>query len=113
MDSLKKQLTQHSSLTTVHQLTLNSHIIDASLKCRARLLITNSSIPRQTRSLIRYALETKDPYLAQVVRRVQGGEVTIEFLYRERNEVSIPTSRDSGWVRSLGSGRAKTRRRIV
>jgi len=64
-------------------------------------------------SLIRYGLETKDPYLAQVVRRVQGGEVTIEFLYRERNEVSIPTSRDSGWVRSLGSGRAKTRRRIV
>ena len=60
-----------------------SHIIDASLKRRARLLITNSSIPRQTRSLIRYALEIKDPYLAQVVRRVEGGELTIEWLYRE------------------------------
>ena len=52
---------------------LKSHIIDASLKRRARLVITNNSIPRQTRSLIRYALETKDPYLAQVVRRVEGG----------------------------------------
>jgi hypothetical protein len=34
----------------------------------------SSSIPRQTRSLIRYTLEIKDPYLAQVVQRVEGGE---------------------------------------
>src|SRR5262244_1936384 len=53
-----------------------SHNIDASLKRRARLLITNGSIPRQTRSLIRYALEIKDPYLGQVVRRVEAGEMT-------------------------------------
>lgn len=60
-----------------------SHIIDASLKRRARLLITNGSIPRQTRSLIRYALEIKDPYLDQVVRRVEGGEMTIEHVQIE------------------------------
>lgn len=60
-----------------------SHIIDASLKRRARLLITNSSIPGQTRSLIRYALEIKDPYLDQLVRRVEAGEVTIEHLHDE------------------------------
>ncbi len=64
--------------------TLRSHIIDASLKRRARLLIANSSIPRQTRSLIRYALEIKDPYLAQVVRRVEAGEITIDCLYHEQ-----------------------------
>ena len=63
--------------------SLKSHSIDASLKRRARLLISNSSIPRQTRSLIRYALEIKDPYLAQVVRRVEAGEMTIEWLYIE------------------------------
>lgn len=56
------------------------HNIDASLKRRARLLITNGSIPRQTRSLIRYALEIRDPYLAQVVRRVEEGEMTIQWL---------------------------------
>jgi len=65
--------------------TPESHIIDASLKRRARLLITNSSIPRQTRSLIRYALEIKDPYLAQVVRRVEAGELTIDYLYLEQS----------------------------
>ena len=63
--------------------TPKSHTIDASLKRRARLLITNSSIPRQTRSLIRYALEIRDPYLAQVVRRVEAGELTIDGLYLE------------------------------
>jgi hypothetical protein len=60
-----------------------SESIDASLKRRARLLISNSSIPRQTRSLIRYALEIKDPYLSQVVRRVEEGEMTIECLHIE------------------------------
>ena len=58
-----------------------SHIIDASLKRRARLLIANGSIPKQTRSLIRYALEIKDPHLAQVVRRVEAGEMTIEHVH--------------------------------
>ena len=58
-------------------------VIDASLKRRARLLITSSSITPQTRSLIRYALEKKDPYLAQIVRRVWDGEVTIENLIAE------------------------------
>jgi hypothetical protein len=60
-----------------------ANIIDASLKRRARQLITNSSIPSQTRNLISYALEIKDPYLAQVVRRVEAGETTIEHLHRE------------------------------
>jgi hypothetical protein len=64
--------------------TPKSHIIDASLKRRARLLITNSSIPSQTRSMIRYALEIKDPYLAQIVRRVEAGEITIDHLYLEQ-----------------------------
>ena len=60
-----------------------SQIIVASLKRRARLLITNGSIPRQTRSLIRYALEIKDPYLGQLVRRVEAGEMAIDHMQLE------------------------------
>ena len=60
-----------------------SHTIDASLKRRARLLITNSSIPAKTRALIRYALEIKDPDLAQVIQRVETGERTIDHLHLE------------------------------
>ena len=72
-------MARHSSATPRGK----SHTIDTNLKRRARLLTTNSSIPRQTRSLIRYAIQIKDPHLAQVVRRVEGGELTIECLYRE------------------------------
>jgi hypothetical protein len=68
-------MVRHSSASPREE---KSHIIDASLKRRARLLITNSSIPRQIRSLIRYALEIKDPDLGQLVRRVESGETTIE-----------------------------------
>ena len=60
-----------------------SHSIDASLKRRARSLITNSSIPKQTRSLIQYALEINDPHLTQVVRRVEAGEMTIDHVQLE------------------------------
>ena len=60
-----------------------SHTIDASLKRRARLLITNSSIPGQTRSLIRYALEIKDPDLVQLVHCVEAGEMTIDHVQLE------------------------------
>ena len=57
-----------------------SQYVGASLKRRARLLATKSSIPQRTRNLIRYALQIKDPDLAQVVRRVEAGEMTIEYL---------------------------------
>jgi len=68
----------HTSATLREE---KSHIVDASLKRRARLLITNGSIPRQTRSLIQYALEIKDPDLVQLVHRVEAGETTIDHVH--------------------------------
>ena len=73
-------MARHSSATVREE---KSHLIDASLKRRARLLITKGSIPTQTRSLIRYALEMKDPYLGQLVRRVESGEMTIDHVQLE------------------------------
>jgi len=61
-------MTRHGSATLRQE---TPQIIDASLKRRARLLITKGSIPPQTRSLIRYALEIKDPDLGQLVRRLK------------------------------------------
>jgi len=73
-------MARHTSATPRKE---KSHIIDASLKRRARLLITNGSIPRQTRSLIQYALEIKDSDLVQLVHRVEAGEMTIEHVHLE------------------------------
>jgi len=82
-------MARHSNATprsaTSHNQTSDSihnrHYVDASLKRRARRLISNRSIPKQTRNLILYALQIKDPYLAQVVRRVESGETTIDHLH--------------------------------
>jgi len=83
-------MARHSNATsrsaTSHNETSDSinkppHIVDAYLKRRARRLISNSSIPKQTRNLILYALQIKDPYLAQVVRRVESGEMTIDHVH--------------------------------
>jgi len=73
----RKQTSTNQPSATISQTPI---AIDAPLKRRARLLITNSSIPKQTRSLILYALKIKDPDLAQVVSRVESGEMTIDCL---------------------------------
>jgi hypothetical protein len=75
-----KIMATYSSLTLRQE---KSHTIDASLKLRARLLITDSSIPGKTRSLIRYALEINDPDLGQLVQRVEAGEMTIDHVHLE------------------------------
>jgi hypothetical protein len=75
-----KIMDTHSSVLSHEE---KSHIIDAFLKRRARLLMTTGSIPKQTRNLIRYALEIKDPDLAQVVSRVEAGEMTIDHIRLE------------------------------
>jgi len=83
-------MTRHGSATPRKATSVkeNSNVrkrssVDSSLKRRARLLVTNTSIPRQTRSLILYALSIKDPHLAQIVRRVEWGEMAIDHLHAE------------------------------
>ena len=49
---------------------------------RAESVISNRTIDAQSRALIRYALETNDPWLAELLRRVDAGESltdTVDF----------------------------------
>jgi hypothetical protein len=57
-----------------------SHDIDANLKRRARMLAVDGRVDHRTRGLIRYALENRDPYLVQLVARVERGEMRIDHL---------------------------------
>ena len=57
-----------------------SHDNNANLKRRARMLATDGRVDHGTRRLIRYALENRDPYLIQLVTRVERGEMRIEHL---------------------------------
>ena len=53
------------------------HISD-TLKRRAQSVINDKSIDAQTRAVIRYGLETNDPWLPQLVRCVDAGESIID-----------------------------------
>ena len=55
--------------------------LDANLKRRARKFATDSRVDPRTRSLIRYGLEIKDPYLKQIVNRVEAGEMRIDHIH--------------------------------
>jgi hypothetical protein len=74
-----KTMATHTSATahpeTPHVLeTSRTNIIINALKRRAQAVLRDTTIDPQTRAIIRYALETHDPWLAEVVRRADAGE---------------------------------------
>jgi plasmid stability protein len=76
-------MASHSSATVreqephVNQTTRTNTIINA-LKHRAQAVLNDRSIDAESRAIIRYALETNDPWLAQLVRRADAGETIID-----------------------------------
>ena len=72
----KKIMTLHSSATALEQ---TPHVSDA-LRRRAQSVINDRRTDRQWRSIVRYALEINDPWLADIVRRAGAGEKIIDSL---------------------------------
>ena len=73
----------HSSATarveTPHgNQTTRTNTIITALKRRAQAVLNDTSIDPQSRAIIRYALETNDPWLAELVRRADAGEDVVE-----------------------------------
>jgi len=83
---------RQTTLTTQLNQTTKTTIIDA-LKRRAQVIITDQSIDAQTRALIRYALEIKDPWLAELVDRVEAGENLAETF--DFSQSAKPNEHDS------------------
>jgi hypothetical protein len=76
----------HSSasvrIETPHETETTQITISDALRRRAQSLINDRSIDPEWRKIVRYALETNDPWLADVVRRADSGERifdTIDF----------------------------------
>ena len=78
-------MTSHSSATArletphVNQTSRTNTIVNA-LKRRAQAVLNDKSIDAQSRAIIRYALETNDPWLAELVRRADAGEDVVDNL---------------------------------
>jgi len=69
-------MTSHSSASTRTEAPhVTNTNISNSLKQRAQAVINDNSIDAQTRALIRYGLETNDPCLPELVRRIDAGEI--------------------------------------
>ena len=58
--------------------TSRTNTIVSALKQRAQAVLNDRSIDPQSRAIIRYALETNDPWLAELVRRADAGETIID-----------------------------------
>ena len=58
--------------------TTKTNTIMNALKRRAQAVLNDKSIDPQSRAIIRYALETNDPWLAELVRRADAGEDVVE-----------------------------------
>ena len=54
--------------------------ISNAVKRRAQAVIKDRSIDAQSRAIIRYGLETNDPWLSELVRRLDAGETIIETI---------------------------------
>ena len=72
-----------SHATETNTLKLNeaaTNIISDAIKRRAQSIINDRSIDPQSRAVIRYGLEINDPWLPELVRRVDAGESVIDCL---------------------------------
>ena len=65
---------------TPHTINSTTNTINDALKRRAQAVINDKSIDAGARAVIRYSLEINDPWLADLVRRVDAGEAIINEL---------------------------------
>jgi len=73
-------MADHSSASmreTPHVNSRTNTFINA-LKERAQAVLNDRSIDAPSRAIIRYALETNDPLLAELVRRADAGETVVD-----------------------------------
>ena len=75
-------MANHSSATMretphVNQTSRTNTIINA-LRQRAQAVLNDRSVDPQSRAIIRYALETNDPWLAELVRRADAREPVVD-----------------------------------
>ena len=72
--------TKHSSHSNHSTRSTRTNTILNALKNRALAVLNDRTIDPQSRAVIRYALETNDPWLAELVRRADDGDLNVEAI---------------------------------
>ena len=91
-------MTSHSSASVrephVNRISKTNTIINA-LKQRAQAVLNDKSIDAQSRAIIRHALETNGPWLAELVRRTDTGRsIDDTFDFSQPPDTSLIGSSD-------------------
>ena len=92
-------MTTHSSATTreeephENRTTRTATIIDA-LKRRVQAVLNDSSIDAQSRAVLRKALETNDPWLAQLIERADASERIVDTFSQTSQTNEADSSRE-------------------
>ena len=73
----------HATRTTRTNAILNA------LTRRAQAVLNDKTIDPQSRAIIRYALETHDPWLARLVRRAEAGEEVVDNMQSLETEEDV------------------------
>lgn len=79
--------TEPSETSQTVRTTRTATIVNA-LKQRALSILHDTSIDPQSRAVIRYALETNDPWLAELVRRAEKGEAVADSIEQLAHETA-------------------------
>ena len=72
--AVEREGTPHTTNPTQNDTLRVNRCNCVALRHRAESVISDRSIDPRTRAIIRYALETSDPWLAELVRRADAGE---------------------------------------
>lgn len=78
--AVEREETPHTIYQTQNDTPGFKRCITVAYRRRAESVISDRSIDAQIRNVIRYALETHDPWLAELLRRVDSGESLLETL---------------------------------
>lgn len=82
--AVEREETPHPQSTHTNSTQQNGsngdRCISIAYRRRAESVLNDKSIDGESRSLIRYALQTNDPWLSELIRRADGGESLIGSL---------------------------------
>ena len=76
--AVEREETPHTTNPIQNDTRKVNRCIAVAFRRRAESVIRDRSIDASSRAVIRYALETSDPWLAELVRRVDAGESVID-----------------------------------
>lgn len=86
---------------TPHATETSRTTINNALRRRAQSVVNDRSIDAQSRAVIRYGLETNDPWLAELVRRADAGETIVDTVDFSQTPATTEADSDDEKIEAL------------